>query len=95
MDQVAETSRVHTTSSYRPTRGVVVAEHRRSWPRSGTVTGICRGGPSAAREVLAAGPRETADNSFAEPMVRSPRDYDDLYDADFAGSAVLGSAGWA
>ena len=73
--------------------GVVVAEHRRSWSRRGTVTNPRH--VELAKQLRVEYWKRVREqpsmSSFTDPVVRSLRDYDDLYDVDFAGNAALDS----
>ncbi len=73
--------------------GVVVAEHRRSWARRGTVT--CPQHVEQAKQLRVdywkRHHQQPPMSSFADPVVRSLSDYDDLYDVDFTGHAGTGS----
>lgn len=73
--------------------GALVAEHRRSWSRRGTVTNPEH--VDLAKQLRVDYWQRTREqppmSSFTDPVVRSLRDYDDLYDVDFAGNAALDS----
>ena len=73
--------------------GTLVAEHRRSWSRRGTVPPPEH--VELARQLRVEYWQRTREHppmsSFTDPVVRSLRDYDDLYDVDFAGNAALDS----
>ena len=73
--------------------GDLVAEHRRSWSRRGTVTNPEH--VELAKQLRVDYWQRTREqppmSSFTDPVVRSLRDYDDLYDVDFAGNAALDS----
>ncbi|MEH6821900.1 MULTISPECIES: IS21 family transposase [unclassified Dietzia] len=73
--------------------GTLVAEHRRSWSRRGTVTNPEH--VELAKQLRVEYWQRTREqppmSSFTDPVVRSLRDYDDLYDVDFAGNAALDS----
>lgn len=73
--------------------GAVVAEHRRSWSRRGTVTNPEH--VEVAKQLRVDYWKRAREqppmSSFTDPVVRSLCDYDDLYDVDFAGDVALGS----
>lgn len=73
--------------------GAVVAEHLRSWSRRGTVTNPdhVELAKQLRVEYWNRAREQPPMNSFTDPVVRSLRDYDDLYDVDFAGNAALHS----
>ena len=73
--------------------GTLVVEHLRSWSRRGTVTNPEH--VELAKQLRVEYWQRTREqppmSSFTDPVVRSLRDYDDLYDVDFAGNAALDS----
>lgn len=73
--------------------GNVVAKHRRSWSRRGTVTSPehVELAKQLRVEYWDRARRQPAMSSFTDPVVRSLSDYDDLYDVDFPGGVALGS----
>lgn len=88
VEVVASLHRVTVTCA-----GALVAEHRRSWSRRGTVTNPEH--VDLAKQLRVDYWQRTREqppmSSFTDPVVRSLRDYDDLYDVDFAGNAALDS----
>lgn len=73
--------------------GALVAEHRRSWSRRGTVTNpeYVELAKQLRVDYWQRAREQPPVSSFTDPVVRSLRDYDDLYDVDFAGNSALGS----
>jgi hypothetical protein len=73
--------------------GDVVAEHRRSWSRRGTVTSPehVELAKQLRVEYWDRARQQPAASSFIDPVVRSLSDYDDLYDVDFPGGVAAGS----